>query len=504
MHEFGDFHFKRGNFFTGLMASPQFWNDIQDYHLHKELLYNKLFHGIGVVPGVMEEMKVSPMKKGGNITIVISPGMSIDGNGRPLFLYQPQAMVVDYKKYQLPTTLYVVIYYNEALDEYYQNRENPEYQGYQKKVETSIIEITTKKPDNHAKMEIARIYLEEDENGEIPDIKEPENFADPAANEVDTRFVSWASLARKGLSPNLRKYLIDVLEETKLTAAQANDAVSLAGLRELITISITAKMLVECDNVSFDNIINILHPIYEINLLIIQEMLDIDRVDEKRTFSSKEAFDIYRVRIHEMGDLIKYFDNSHGSVDKIIKCLQLILEKFRLIIETKKITYNTISLISYDLPRVLVVDEERYTLVEYLDFKDHNTEAKFQFSTDAKDYLSANQQFTYPDGTSVKDVVKRYAEGKISFVINNVVKKRELLMIRRMDIFHGNFAVDVELNGDVVNQIIVDGYDSKNRWRNIATVFDEDLITQETNTVSFVMGKNGRDNFGKIWFYQKI
>ncbi len=497
--------FKRGNFFTGLMATPQFWNDIQDYHLNKECLYNQIFHGQGIVPGIMEELKVSPLKKGGNLTVVIGSGFAVDKMGRSLFLYEPQARVIDYKKFKLPTIIYVVIHYNEVLDDFYQSKENPEYQGYQKKTETASVDITAKTPDNISNIELARIYLEEDENGEIKNITQPEDIVNPKANEIDTRFVNWLSSVRRGVSPYLKKYLVDVLDDTKNTASIANDAVGLPGLRELQTVALTAKMLVQCGNVAFDDILNILYPLYDINNHIIQEMLDYERTEEKRIFSTKDSFNDYRTKVHEMGDLIKYFDNKLETMDQVLRCQKDILDNIRRIIVFKKITFDDIALISYDLPRVLVVGDERYTLVEFLDFNDYETEKAHDFTKEnVKDYTSSKQAFTYPDLTEVKDTVKRYTFGKISFTIRNLVKKRELLMIRRSDIFHGNYKVEVELNDEPVKKLIIDGYDSKNRWRNLSLIFEDSLIKNSIVKISFKMGEEGRDNFGKVWFYQKL
>lgn len=497
--------FKRPNFFTGLMASSQFWNEMQDYHYKKEQFYNIIFHGHGIVPGIMEELKVSAVKKGGNLKIIIGAGFVLDKMGRGLFLYEPQAKIIDYKKYNLPATIYVIVHYNELLDDFYQNEENPEYQGYQKKVETAIVEVTSKVPDNIENIEIARINLEEDENGEIKEISEPEDITSPQANEIDTRFVIYTSRARKGCSPYLRNYLIDVLNNTKDAAAIANDTINLHGLRELQTIALTAKMLVMCGNVDFDDIINILYPFFDINNHIIQEMLDYERVEQKRPFSTKESFNNYRTYVHEMGDTIKYYDNKLETVDQLLKSLENIIGSLKNIIVSKKTTFDDISFISYDLPRILIVEDVRYTLVDFLDFNDLETEERNEFKIEnTKDYTSSKQAFLYPDDIEVRDTVKRYIAGEVSFTVRNLIKRKELIMIRRTDIFHGNYQVDVFANDESIGQLVVDGYDTKNRWRNLHINIDDYLINDSSLKITFKMGDNGRDNFGKIWFYQKI
>ena len=106
--------FKRANFFPGLKATPSFWNEIEDYHFRKESLYNSLYHGFGIVPDYLESMHVQADKtKGGLITLIVGSGMAFDGLGRPLFLYEPQALVLDPKKFKLPCTIYITASYDE-------------------------------------------------------------------------------------------------------------------------------------------------------------------------------------------------------------------------------------------------------------------------------------------------------------------------------------------------------------------------------------------------------
>ena len=51
-------NFKRANFFPGLQVGPNYWNRIEDYHFEKEKLYNRLFHGFGIVPNFMDSLHV--------------------------------------------------------------------------------------------------------------------------------------------------------------------------------------------------------------------------------------------------------------------------------------------------------------------------------------------------------------------------------------------------------------------------------------------------------------
>jgi hypothetical protein len=497
--------FKRANFFTGLMATPQFWNDIEDYHFNKEKFYNSLFLGAGIVPGILDELRVAPVsKKGGAISLHIAPGFAIDRQGRGLFLYEPVIKLIDYKNFKLPVTIYIVIMYNETLDEYYQNEQNPDFQGYKKKIEGSKVEIMSKTPPENC-LELARIYLEEDENGEIRRISEPEDYSNPKSNEIDTRFVLWARKAREGLPPFLKKYFADTLDETYNYAIQAYNVVNLPGLRELQTLSLTSKMLVQCGDLAFEDSINILNPIYNVNNNIAQELIDYEKGQKKQIFTNKDSFKEYREKIYAMGELVKYFDNKYESIDKILKHQKAVIENLRNIFMTKKITLPDIEIISYELPMDLVVDDERYRLVDFLDFNDSKTEENHAFNKEeANNLQSLNQSFSYPDGVTVPDITKVFVGGSVSFKISNLIIGRKVLLIRRTDIFHGNYKVDVSVNGEKVNPFVIDGSDTKNRWRNVTLKIPGKYIKEGSVLIGFTREANARDNFGRISVYQQI
>jgi hypothetical protein len=435
----------------------------------------------------------------------VGSGLTIDGKGRALNIYEPQVKILDYRRFKLPANVYVTISYNEILDEFYQNKENPEFQGYKKKIETAVVELTSEIPDNITHMEIARIYLEEDENGEIKEIKEPDDFTRPEPNEIDTRFVMWAAVAKGGLSPYLKEYLIDIMEKTRTAAASASDVINLYCLRDLQTASLIGKMIVQCGDIDQKDIIHVLHPIYDINTYIIQEMLDYERKEKKRHFSTKESFQTLTTRVHEMSDLVKYYDNKLETLDKIFKCQEDIIASLKNIVAAKRITFEDIEISSADMPRVLIVEDYRYMLVDYIDLTDDEIVKNKELShINNKDYSVSRHSFIYPDSVEVFDAVLRCVGGEVSFKINNLIKRKELVMIRRTDIFHGDYSVDIHLDDNQVQKLLVDGNDTKYRWRNLHVRFHEDLITESSLKLTFKLSESGRDNFGKIWFYQRL
>jgi hypothetical protein len=487
------------------MAGHQFWNDIQDYHFHKEQLYNRLFHGYGIVPGVNEELKITPIKKSGNLTVIIGTGLAIDGLGRSLFLYETQARIIDYKNFKLPTTVYFIIHYKEVLEDFYQSIESPDYKGYKKKVETAVVEVTTELPDNVVNFEIGRILLDDEETGEIKEINIPADYSNPGKNEIDIRFVSWIKTARPSLSPYLRKTIVDTLETTKETAIIVNETTKLKGMRDMQTIALTGKMLVECGDVEVDDIVHIFYPIYDINSFIVLEMLEYERVEEKRVYSSNASFNDYRNSLFEMGELIKYYDGRLETLDKVIKCNESMIKNLRNLIVSKKITLEDISYMSSPMPRVLIVEDKRYALVDFLDFNDPETKQRSNFElSDMKDYTSTRSDFTYPDGVDIVDTIQRYIHGRVSFDARNLIRRKELLLIRRSDIYNGDYSVKVFIDDTFVQDLIIDGFDTVNRWRNLSVVFREDLVKSSTVRISFELSDTGRDNFGTIWLFQRL
>ncbi len=497
--------FKRANFFNGLMASPRFWNSIQDYHFKKEAFYNAIFHGSGVVPGVLENFSVQRLKgSGGVVALIVHPGAAIDCQGRAIFLYEPQALTLDIRKYKLPATVYITVRFHEMMEDFFQNDENPDYQGYMSKVETAKLEIVNTLDAKGGLIELARVSLQEGEDGEIAAIHDAEDFANPGPNALDFRFVPWARVHKSGLSPYLKDFLIKLLNKSRNVSQVAYDMLALPGFRELQTISLTARMLLQCGDVSFEDIVNIIYPLFDINNQIVQEILEDERTRGKRTISTTENFEIVKRNVFEMGDRIKSFDQTYETLDAILKCIEKVNEGYQKLFITRKITGSDLSLMSEELSRILLLEDERYTLVDFIDSRDKESmeSHKLEF-LDTVDVQTTNISLTYPDGQIVRDTVKRYLGGSVRFNIKNIIKKRELLIIRRSDIIHGNYRVKVDI-GSTSKTLNVDTPDSRHRWRNLSVKFHEDYIDKYSLSVTFSMEDEGRDNFGRIWIYQKL
>lgn len=498
--------FKRPNFFAGLKVGPPFWNQVIDYYFNKELLYNQLFHGFGVVANFLDSLQVQAEKtKGGLITLLIARGLAIDGLGRSLFLYEPQVLVLDPKKFKLPGTVYVTIRYEERFDEYYQDKENPDFQGYQKRIETVKLDIVAEIREPDIEIELARIQLSEDEGGGLQEIKNNDDFTDPGFNTLDYRFVPWASRIKKGVSTYLYKFLVELLDYTRTVAASGHEVLPLISLRNLQSSAMTAKMIVQCAGISFDDVIHLITPLFDIDHQVLFEIAEYERehADEGRRYTAKNNYEAARTAMYELGDRLKSYNNSYEEIDYILKAHRAVMEGLRQTLIAKEISSDDIKYISYTMPHVLLFGEDRYTLVDTVEPGSRESLESHQFELlDCSHPSTSNEAFFYPDGILVHDTVKRWIGGSMQFQMRNIIKGRKTLIIRRTDIHQGNYAVEVTMEGAQSRILNVDGIDTKNRWRNLFVVFDEGEIKENSGLVKFSIGENGRDNSGTIWIYQ--
>lgn len=500
--------FKRANFFPGLQVGPNYWNKIEDYHFEKEKLYNKLFHGIGVVPDFLDSLHVQAEKtKGGLITFIVGRGICFDGVGHPLFLNEPQVLVFDSKKYKYPSTIYIVIKYNEILQDFFQNSENIDLQGYQYKKETAKVEIVTEITEPELSVELARIHLEDKDGTGIERIKNCDAFCNPGSNALDFRFVPWAIRTKKGVSVYLEQLMIELFELTCNVSNSCYEVLQLNSFRNMHTVATTSKMLVQTAGVYFDDIIHLLKPLFDIDHEVLFEIADYERnkEDKKYIYTTKESYETARAQMYLLGDLIKKYTGKYEEVDAILSAHKSVIDGLKTTLIEKELNSTDIQFISNELPRVLLFEDEKYTLADTINFaSQESVESHRVRFVNAQHPSTAKESFYYPDGVLVYDTVKRWIGGSMNFHLKNIIKGRKTLIIRRTDIYQGNYSVEVIVQDSNKYMLNIDGQDSKNRWRNIFVKINEGEITDYSPEISFNIGEKGRDNSGTIWIYQVL
>src|SRR5947209_5657629 len=188
--------YKRINFFKGFLTTEHDWNDAERYHLDKRQLHNRLCHAPGVVSGFSGELKVLARARG-DLSMEILPGYAIDGQGHDLVLWDAQIKTITPEEYKLPQTLYIVLRFVEELTDFIAYKENLEYKGHRRVLESCKVEVSQTEPDIRQEVELGRILLEKNAT-RLRDARDP---SDPRANEVDLRFVPRGGLAGSFLDP---------------------------------------------------------------------------------------------------------------------------------------------------------------------------------------------------------------------------------------------------------------------------------------------------------------
>lgn len=500
--------FRRANFFPGLQVGPAYWNSIEDYHFRKESLYNELFHGSGVVPGFMDSMHIHAGKtKGGLLTLLAERGLAFDVLGRPVFLYEPQAIVLDPKKFKLPCTVYVVVSYSEKMADYYENSDNPDMQGYRYKLETAKLDIVQEMKSADHYIELARVRLSDEDGKGISEIRQNDNFCEPETNMLDFRFVPWAVRVKQGMSEYLRRFLIDQFEYTRDVANSCCEMIQLVSFRNLQTVAMTGKMILQAAGVYYDDIISLISPLFDLDHQVLFEIAEYERADEKkeRLYTVKVSYENARSAMYRFGDYLKSYDGSYEATDRLIKEHRAVMDGLRQTIVEKEVSSNDIKYISYTMPHVLLYGESRYTLVDTINMVSAESLENHRVSFEGSQHPStSNEVFSYPDGVIVHDTVKRWIGGTMKFTAKNLVKGRKTILIRRTDIHQGNYPVEILLNGKKTKTMNIEGIDTKNRWRNLFTVFEEGEISDYAPEIGFNIGETGRDNSGTIWIYQLL
>ena len=176
--------FKRINFFKGFLTTEKDWNDAERYHIEKRRLHNKMMHSPGIIYGYSGDLRVTARSRG-DLSVEVQAGYAIDGMGNDLMIHDATIRNISLEEFKLPQTIYIVLRYFEELTDFIAYKENLEYKGHRRVLESCKIEVSQTEPDIAREVELARIYLEKGAS-RIRDARDPAN---PQPNEIDLRYV---------------------------------------------------------------------------------------------------------------------------------------------------------------------------------------------------------------------------------------------------------------------------------------------------------------------------
>jgi hypothetical protein len=501
--------FKRINFFKGFLTTEKDWNDAERYHIDKRRLHNRMMHSPGIVYGFAGDLRVTARARG-DLSVEVQPGYAIDGMGNDLLIHDATIRNISLEEFKLPQTVYIVLRYYEELTDFIAYKENLEYKGHRRVLESCKVELSQTEPDITREVELARIHLEKGVN-RIRDARDP---ASPQANEIDMRYVQRGGLAGSMLPGFMRVRLETLLMQVRRGALEYTRRGVIAA-HDVVQACNTALMLL------FANLLD-LRNVFDIFKLIIDtegEMsLDVDV--HHPTIAAKKEFSEYRRQVEILRGLLAENKNNAEAFQNLLayqaKCAEIALsaiagEKAVLVAPEEKKETKVADLKDWESVKVMPqpkpqMDLEGITwvLVDEIEILNKESEDKHIFTIkEAKDSYRSRQKLKYPDGTTVEDTGRAHVDGYTEFKLLNITPGRPVVVLRRMDYVYGDYEIELSVNGKKVAIVSCNGTDRVHRWRNWPAMIAAEHVTEGTMLVRQGSVTAGRDiNMFHIWVYQ--
>lgn len=501
--------FKRINFFKGFLTTEKDWNDAERYHIDKRRLHNRMLHSPGVVYGYQGDLRVTARARG-DLAVEVQPGYAIDGMGNDLMIWDATIRNINLEEFKLPQTIYIVLRYYEELTDFIAYKENLEYKGHRRVLESCKIELSQTEPDIAREVELGRIYLEKGVN-RIRDARDPMN---PAANEIDMRYVQRGGLAGSMLPGFLRLKLENLLNQVRKAGIEYTRRGVVAG-HDVVQGCNTALMLLYANLVDLRNVFDIF------KLLVDCEgELSLDVDVHHPTIAQKKEFSEYRRQVEILRGLLAENKNNTEAFQNLLAYQA----------KTAEIAMSAVG----DLKPVIVAPEEKkeekvadikdwegvkvmpqpkpqmdlegitWVLVDEIEILNKESEDKHIFTIkEAKDSYRSRQKLKYPDGTTVEDTGRAHVDGYSEFKLLNITANKPVVILRRMDYVYGDYEIEMSINGKKVSVVSCVGTDRVHRWRNWPALIAGEHIKEGTVLVRQQSITAGRDiNMFHIWVYQ--
>lgn len=501
--------FKRINFFKGFLTTEKDWNDAERYHIDKRRLHNKMMHSAGIVYGFSGDLRVTARSRG-DLSVEVQTGYAIDGMGNDLMIHDATIRNINLEEFKLPQTIYIVLRYYEELTDFIAYKENLEYKGHRRVLESCKVELSQTEPDIMREVELARIYLEKGVS-RIRDARDPAN---PGPNEIDMRYTPRGGMSGSQLPGFLRLRLEQLLNQVRRGALEYTRRGVIAA-HDVVQACNTALMLLHANLLDLRNI-------FEIFKLIIdtESELSLDVDVHHPTIAQKKEFSEYRRQVEILRGLLAENKNNQEAFQNLLayqaKCAEIALtavagEKPVLIAPEEKKEQKAADIKDWEGVKVMPqpkpqMDLEGITwvLVDEIEILNKESEDKHIFTIkEAKDSYRSRQKLKYPDGTTVEDTGRAHVDGFSEFKLLNITPGRPIVILRRMDYVYGDYELELSVNGKKVSIVSCVGTDRVHRWRNWPAMIAAEHVTEGTMLVRQGSVTAGRDiNMFHIWVYQ--
>ena len=432
--------FKRINFFKGFMTTEKDWNDAERYHIDKRRLHNKMLHSSGIVYGYGMDLKVNARARG-DLSVEVQPGYAMDGMGNDLIIYDATIRNINLEEFRLPQTVYIVLRYYEELTDFIAYKENLEYKGHRRVLESCRVEITQTEPDITREVELARMYLEKG----VQRVRDARDPSDPKPNEIDMRFTPKGGLSGSTLPPPLRLRLETLLNQIRRGALEYTRRGVIAG-HDVVQTCNTALMMVYANMLDLRNVFDIFKLVIDS-----QGELALDVDVHHPTIAQKKEFSEYRRQVEVLRGLLAENKNNMDAYMNLLafqsKCAEISMsavagEKAQIVApEEGKKEVKAIDIKDWEGVKTMPapkpsMDLEGVTwvLVDEIEILNKESEDKHMFMIkEAKDSYRSRQKLKYPDGNTVEDTGRAHVDGYSEFKILNITPGRPVVVLRRMD-----------------------------------------------------------------------
>ena len=502
--------FKPINFFKGFLTTEKDWNDAERYHIDKRRLHNRMMHSPGIVYGYAGDLKVNARSRG-DLSVEVQPGYAIDGQGNDLVVFDAMIRNINVEELRLPQTIYIVLRYYEELTDFIAYKENLEYKGHRRVLESCRVEISQTEPDINREVELARIHLEKG----VQRIRDARDPSDPKLNELDMRFTPKGGLSGSSLPPNLRLRLETLLNQVRRGALEYTRRGVIAA-HDVVQACNTALMMM------FANMLD-LRNIFDVFKLVIDSegelALDVDV--HHPNIAQKKEFSEYRRQVEILRGLLAENKNNMDAYMNLLayqaKCAEIALsaiagEKAQIEAPAeKKPEVKAIDVKDWEAVKGMPqpkpsmdLEGTTWVMVDEIEILNKESEDKHLFTIkEAKDSYRSRQKLKYPDGTTVEDTGRAHVDGYSEFKVMNIVPNRPVVILRRMDYVYGDYELELGVNGKKVQVVSCVGTDRVHRWRNWPAMIAPENVTGDSLMVRQSSITAGRDiNMFHIWVYQ--
>ncbi|HEU0031274.1 MAG TPA: hypothetical protein VFQ53_11615 [Kofleriaceae bacterium] len=501
--------FKRINFFKGFLTTEKDWNDAERYHIDKRRLHNRMLHSPGIVYGYASDLKVNARARG-DLSVEVQPGYAIDGMGNDLMIFDATIRNINLEEFRLPQTIYVVLRYYEELTDFIAYKENLEYKGHRRVLESCRVELSQTEPDIMREVELARIYLEKG----VQRIRDARDPADPKANEIDMRYTPRGGLSGSALPPHLRLRLEMLLWQVRRGALEYTRRGVIAA-HDVVQACNTALMLLYANLLDLRNIFDIFRLIIDTEGEL---ALDVDV--HHPNIAQKKEFSEYRRQVEILRGLLAEGKNNMDAYMNLLayqaKCAEIALsavagEKAQIAAPEVKEVARAIDIKDWEGVKSMPAPKQQmdlegttWVLVDEIEILNKESEDKHIFTIkEAKDSYRSRQKLKYPDGTTVEDTGRAHVDGYSEFKLLNITPGRPVVILRRMDYVYGDYELEMSVNGKKVSIVSCVGTDRVHRWRNWPAMIPAEAVADGTLLVRQQSITAGRDiNMFHIWVYQ--